>query len=90
LVLVDVEHGTKEQTLQRAIHGVSREKIRSAVEELAVEAAAPFAPSAPWYQEWWLWTLVGAAAIAGTTSAVLLTRGGGEEPDLTIRFPKQP
>lgn len=32
-----------------------------------------------WYEEWWVWTLVGAAVAGGTTAAVLLIPGGGDD-----------
>ena len=27
----------------------------------------------PWYEQWWVWTLVGAAIAGGTTTAVVLS-----------------
>lgn len=46
-------------------------------DELRVEVAlAPL--SAPWYERWWVWTAVGAAAIAGSVlAAALLERSSG-------------
>ncbi|MDP6945835.1 MAG: hypothetical protein QF464_16920 [Myxococcota bacterium] len=33
-----------------------------------------------WYEQWWLWTLVGAAVAGGATAAVLMTQGDGAPP----------
>ncbi len=36
----------------------------------------------PWYRKWWVWTAVGAVAVAATTTAVLLNNG--ETPAITL------
>lgn len=57
--------------------------------ELAATAAANEEThgSSPFYKTWWFWTGVGAAVVAGTVTAVLLSsRGGGgtEIPETTL------
>lgn len=45
--------------------------------------ARPLEPPAvkPWYKQWWVWTIAGAALVAaGTTTAVLLTRDSASGP----------
>ncbi len=47
-----------------------RTLILQPVQESATEVAV--APAA-WYQKWWVWTIVGAAVVGGSVTAVILT-----------------
>jgi hypothetical protein len=35
----------------------------------------------PWYQKWWVWTIVGATAVAGGLTSYLLLQGGPPPTD---------
>ena len=47
----------------------------------AVDSRPPTAEAAAeseaWYQKWWLWTIIGAAAVGGASAAIVLSRPGG-------------
>lgn len=44
----------------------------------AVDSGPPSAEAADqreaWYQKWWLWTIIGAAAVGGASAAIVLSR----------------
>ncbi|WP_428261230.1 PEGA domain-containing protein [Haliangium sp.] len=52
--------------------------------EVLVRASLARQESA-WYKRWWVWTLVGVAAVAGGTTAYLLTRD--DDVPVVIEFP---
>ncbi len=34
-----------------------------------------------WYEEWWVWTLIGGAVVGGTAAAILLNDSAGDDPN---------
>jgi tetratricopeptide (TPR) repeat protein len=58
----------------RAGNGPGRLGDPNAPRFVEVRAAAPKKPSSPFYERWWFWTGIGAAAVGGTIAAVTLGR----------------
>jgi tetratricopeptide (TPR) repeat protein len=48
----------------------------------ASSATQPEPSGRVFYKTWWFWSGVGAVVVAGTVTAVLLSRGGGDSPNV--------
>ncbi len=60
--------------------------------EIVERAERQVAGSMPWYKQWWVWTIIGGIAVAGaTTAAVLTTRTVNGGPfDFAVDFSTTP
>ena len=88
---LDVTTTTREEEHQVVVREATRERIEAAFADVAKTLSAKYRdkPAAPpsgpeWYEEWWVWTLAGAAVVGtgvGVTAGVLSQE---ETPDFTI------
>lgn len=90
--LLDVSGNTAEQTVQEVVRDASAQGLTAVLHRLGDELGRPTAPrpspGLAWYEHWWVWTLVGAAAI-GTGAAIYVTvdQEPGPQPDVIITPP---
>lgn len=87
--VIDVRAGTREETRQRVVRGVSASRVRAALHELGELVVAPFAPprETPWFEEAWVWA-VGGAVVVGAVVAIALGLGlSGQGPDVVVTPP---
>ena len=73
VTLLDSALGTGEQTRQEVISEVTAARVRAALEALGRDIGAPFAPQrpTPWYEEAWVWTVVGAVVVLTAASVAI-------------------
>ncbi len=53
---------------------------RALTERVSVDKA----PSPQWYERWWIWAIAGAVVAGSVTTAVVLSRDGGDPPSGTL------
>jgi len=92
--LVDVSTGTRDEERQEVVNAATAARVDAALAGIARGLGRPYAPpprvpepESKWYQQWWVWTLVGTAIVGtgvGVGAAVL---GGEPGPDVVITPP---
>lgn len=93
LGVTDLETGTRAEERQAVVSSADGARVEDAVRGLVRAVAAPYFPpppapkGTPWYDEWWVWTLIGTAVI-GTGAAIGAgVYAAGPGPDVTITPP---
>lgn len=92
--VIDVASGTRNEERQEVVSEATPERVNEAITALARGIADPYRPPPPtppkptaWYEEWWVWTLVG-AAVVGTGVGVGVGVATQEEgPDVVVTPP---
>jgi tetratricopeptide (TPR) repeat protein len=56
----------------------------------AVQPAEPVSASTPFYKTWWFWTGVGAAVVAGTVTAILISKSSSDGNTTSAALGTQP
>ena len=89
--LVEVASGAAETARQSVIQNATAARVDSALRAIGRELApAPerqVAEPRRWYESWWLWTLVGVAAVGGAVAVVIATRPESQGPEFVITPP---
>lgn len=86
--VIDLEGEAEEETRQRVIEDASAARVESAMTDLGRSIAEPYLPrGAPWYEEWWPWT-IGAVLVLGIGAAIAGGVVAGQRRiDSVIEFP---
>lgn len=94
--VVDVTSGTRDEERQEVVNEATPERVSAAITLIAKNIAEPYRPAPPppappeqaaWFEQWWVWTLVGAAVVGtgvGVGAAVVTQEEG---PDVVVTPP---
>jgi len=89
--LVEVASGAAETARQSVVEDATAARVDAAVQaigrELAPAADAPEAEPERWYQNWWVWTLVGVALAGGAAAVIIAAQPDEQNPDFVITPP---
>jgi hypothetical protein len=92
--LVDVATGTRAEERQEVVNEASAQRVEAALTQLARGLARPYTPPPPapppparWYESWWVWTLIGAAAVGGGVAIGAAALAQDPGPDVVITPP---
>ncbi len=81
-----LEEGTADHPLRVPVE--AKKKIELSNAGPIGTAAPPIEPSPAWYKRWWVWAIIGGAAVAagGTAAAIYLTRDSPNQRDFTLQI----
>ncbi len=97
--VVDVATGTRAEERQEVVNAATPDRVRAAIASLAKQIAKPYVPPPPpppprvvheqarWYQQWWVWTLVGAAVVGTGIGVGVAATAGDPGPDVVVTPP---
>jgi hypothetical protein len=98
LLIYDRQSRTLGRRLRRRVPGQRMVEETASLVAGAIGAHGPLAlaapppktakpqQSTPWYRKWWVWTLVGAAVVAGTTAGIVVATSAEDETSVTFHF----
>jgi len=81
-----LEKGAADHPLRVPVEARKKVKLSTAG---PIGTPAPVVESAPaWYERWWVWAIIGGAAVAagGTAAAIYLTRSSPEQRDFVLQI----
>jgi hypothetical protein len=89
--LVDVTRSAAETTRQTVVEDATAARLEALVRAIGQDLAPDREPAElaaePWYQKWWVWTLVGLALAGGASAVVLAAQPDRQDPDFVITPP---
>jgi hypothetical protein len=85
---LSVDHSSQDSHLPAAAEPVGVKP--AGVDLTVVEPAGQVSPGTPFYSTWWFWTGVGAAVVAGTVAAIVLSKSGSDGNSAQTALGTQP